>query len=299
MSGAVTGWCAGGLAARAEPGPPYRARCPDSRQRRFGVNPASSTQPKKSAPGAKTEKKRNSGFVRRGLRCQFGGMDLKLGGRETAIDLVIFDCDGVLLDSMEQKIRAFREWVPAAHAAHGEAFRARVMHGFGRSRRYHIEGFYSELLGTPLSPDALEREIARFTGICEPLCAEAGWLPGSLEFVQACRLAGAVRYVLSGTPHQPLVEMLAAHGAREVSAEEPEALFHRILGSPPAKPEQMEGILLETGIPAQRAVFIGDAEADRVAAEHVGAHFVYKPSAAARPAGEMPTIVEDLRELLV
>ncbi len=225
-------------------------------------------------------------------------MDLKLGGQVRVIDLVIFDCDGVLLDSMEQKIRAFREWVPVAHAVHAEAFMARVMRGFGRSRRYHIEGFYSELVGASLSADGLEREIARFTEICEPLCAAAGWLPGSLEFVEACRAAGAVRYVLSGTPQGPLEEMLAAHGAREVSADEPEALFHRILGSPPAKPEQMEAILAESGVLAERAVFIGDAEADRVAAAHVGSHFVYKPSAAARPEGELPTIAEDLRALL-
>jgi phosphoglycolate phosphatase-like HAD superfamily hydrolase len=225
-------------------------------------------------------------------------MDLKLGGEVRPVDLVVFDCDGVLLDSMEQKIRAFREWVPAAHAGYAAAFMERVMHGFGRSRRYHIEGFYTELVGTPLDVEALEAEIARFTDICEPLCAEAGWLPGSREFVEACVDAGTCRYVLSGTPQEPLVAMLAAHGAREVSAEEPDALFHRILGSPPAKPEQMEAILAETGIPAERAVFIGDAEADRAAAAHVGAHFVYKPSAAARPTGELVTIAEDLREVL-
>ncbi|MFP4156603.1 MAG: HAD family hydrolase [Opitutales bacterium] len=225
-------------------------------------------------------------------------MDLKLAGRIRAVDLVIFDCDGVLLDTMAQKIRAFREWVPAEHSELREPFMKQVMGGFGKSRRHHIEDFYAELVGVPPEVEFLEAEIERFSEICEPLCASAGWLSGSREFVEACRDAGVKRFVLSGTPQAPLREMLAAHGAREISKEEPDGLFHRILGSPPAKPQRMEQILSETDTPAHRAVFIGDANADRLAAVHVGAHFVYMPSEAERPKGETPTVVDDLRELI-
>lgn len=225
-------------------------------------------------------------------------MKLSLAGSVREIDLVIFDCDGVLLNTMAQKIRAFREWVPVHHAELTEAFMERVMHGFGKSRRHHIEGFYADLVGRPPEADFLEAEIQRFTEICEPLCASAGWLSGSREFIEACMDAGVMRYVLSGTPQEPLEEMLAAHGAREISRDAPDAMFHRILGSPPAKPEHLEQILSETHTPAHRAVFIGDANADHFAAVHVGVHFVYTPSEAKRPDGETPTIVEDLRELL-
>jgi phosphoglycolate phosphatase len=225
-------------------------------------------------------------------------MKLTLAGSVREIDLVIFDCDGVLLNTMARKIRAFREWVPVHHAELTEAFMGRVMHGFGRSRRHHIEGFYADLVGKSPEPEFLEAEIERFTEICEPFCASAGWLPGSREFVEHCAAAGAMRYVLSGTPEGPLIDMLAAHGARAATSEEPDALFHRILGSPPAKPERMEEILSETHTPGHRAVFVGDANADRLAAAHVGAHFVYKPSEAARPAGELATEVEDLRALV-
>ena len=228
-----------------------------------------------------------------------GAVQLRLAGSVCEVDLVIFDCDGVLLDTMEQKIRAFREWVPAQHTQHADAFMDRVMHGFGKSRFHHIKSFYADIVGLAPAPEFLKEEIARFTEICEPLCASAGWLPGSREFLEACRGAGAMCYVLSGMPEEPLIEMLAAHGARAISAEEPDAIFDRIYGSPPGKPQRMEAILSETHTPAHRAVFVGDADADREAAAHVGASFVYKPSKAARPMGEMPTIVEDLRELLV
>jgi phosphoglycolate phosphatase-like HAD superfamily hydrolase len=218
-------------------------------------------------------------------------MELKLAGSVLPIDLIVFDCDGVLLDTMAAKIEAFSSWVPAAHADLREAFMSRVMGGFGKSRTFHIEMFYRELLKQ--DPDAvfLAAEVARFAAICEPLCAGGGWRVGSREFVEACRLAEIPRYVLSGAPQDPLEQMLASADATK--------LFDVIIGSPPGKPESMLRILAETDTPAHRTVFVGDANADHEAALHVGAHFVYFPSEALRPEGETPTVVSDLRELLV
>lgn len=75
--------------------------------------------------------------------------------------------------------------------------------------------------------------------------------------------------------------------------------FDVIIGSPPQKPESMERILEAVGVSAERTLFIGDANADHVAALHVGAHFVYFPSEAPAPAAPVETTVGDLRELLV
>jgi len=218
-------------------------------------------------------------------------MKLKLGGIVEEIDLVVFDCDGVLLDTMQAKIKAFETWVPKTYDAHGEAFMKMVMHGFGRSRQHHIASFYREIVGIQPGPEFLNAEVARFTEICEPLCAAANWRTGSKEFVMRCIEEEVIRYVLSGTPQKPLEDMLRSNGGA--------SLFHLIIGSPPAKPESMERILVETGTPPGRCIFIGDANADRLAAEHVGARFVYFPSEAARPEGEITTEVNDLRELLV
>ncbi len=217
-------------------------------------------------------------------------MDLRIAASLVPVELIVFDCDGVLLDSMPAKIQAFRDWVPEKHASHREAFMEVVMAGFGRSRTHHVRTFYAEILGQDVSEDFLVQEVARFTEICEPLCASAPWRTGSIEFVRACREAGIPRYVLSGTPQQALDDMLAAAGGAE--------LFDVIIGSPPAKPESLSRILEETGVAAERTVFVGDANADQEAALYVGAHFVYFPSEANRPKAQTPTVVGDLRELL-
>lgn len=219
-------------------------------------------------------------------------MDLRLAGSLRPVDLIVFDCDGVLLDTMKAKIEAFRAWVPEAHKEMGPAFMDHVMGAFGRSRTYQVEHFYRGLVGLEADADFLAAEVARFTAICEPLCAAAGWRAGSLEFVEACRVGNALRYVLSGTPQEPLEAMLASAPGFS------ETLFHGIIGSPPAKPESLGRILAESGIPPHRSVFIGDAGADLEAAQQVGAHFVYFPSEAKRPAGGIETEVGDLRELL-
>lgn len=217
-------------------------------------------------------------------------MNLQLAGSEQEVDLIVFDCDGVLLDTMPAKIEAFRAWIPEEHSEHADAFMQRVMHGFGTSRQRHIEAFYCEIVGAEPDPEFFEAEVDRFTAICEPLCAATGWRPGSREFVAHCAQEGVLRYVLSGTPQKLLEEMLRTNGA--------DSLFNAVLGSPPAKPESMLRILEETGVSPARTVFIGDANADRLAAEYVGAHFVYFPSVAARPEGTITTEVDDLRELL-
>ena len=218
-------------------------------------------------------------------------MDLHLAGSVQPIDLIVFDCDGVLLESMAAKIQAFSEWVPEAHASRRDDFMKRVMDGFGKSRTYHIQSFYTDILGQSPLPEFIEAEVARFTDICEPLCAVADWRVGSKEFVEACQAACIPRYVLSGTPQAPLEEMLESTGAAP--------LFDVIIGSPPAKPESLTRILAETKIPAERTVFVGDANADHEAALHVGAHFVYFPSEANLPIAPTPTVVTDLRQLLV
>ncbi len=214
-----------------------------------------------------------------------------LAGSVKPIDLVVFDCDGVLLDSMPAKIEAFRQWVPAEHAGLADTFMRCVMDGFGKSRTYHMNRFYTELVGTVPSAAFLEAEVARFTDICEPLCASAEWRAGSMDFVKACRAAGIPRYVLSGTPQKPLEAMLESTGGTP--------LFDVIIGSPPAKPQSLTRILAETGVAAERTVFVGDANADQEAALHVGAHFVYFPSEANAPHAATPTVVTDLRQLLV
>jgi len=217
-------------------------------------------------------------------------MNLKLGGTVRPIDLVVFDCDGVLLDTMPAKIKAFQQWLPEQYESYRAEFTDLVMHGFGKSRYSHIRTFYQEILGQEITEEFVEAEAERFADICEPLCASAPWRIGSEEFVTACRNAGIPRYVLSGTPQKPLEQMLASTGA--------ESYFDVIIGSPPQKPESMERILAETGVPAERTLFVGDANADHVAALHVGAHFVYFPSEAPPPKAAVETTVNDLRELL-
>jgi phosphoglycolate phosphatase-like HAD superfamily hydrolase len=218
-------------------------------------------------------------------------MILKIANSEQPIDLIVFDCDGVLLDSMPAKIESFRQWVPALHADKRTAFMNRVMDGFGQSRTRHIRTFYETIVGQAVTEDFLEAEVARFAGICEPLCASAPWREGSKEFVQSCRATGIPLYVLSGTPQKPLEAMLESAGGMP--------LFDVIIGSPPGKPESLREILAKTGVPASRTVFVGDANADQEAALHVGAHFVYFPSEANPPFAPTPTVVGDLRELLI
>jgi len=217
-------------------------------------------------------------------------MRLRIGDSIHDIDLAIFDCDGVLLDTMQAKIKAFQVWVPERLEHLRDPFMEYIMNSFGQHRSYHIDYFYRDLAGESPSPEFLDEEVERFTSICEPLCAAAPWREGSREFVQACRDAGIARHVLSGTPQAPLEAMLAANDAL--------GLFDRVLGSPPGKSESLGRLIADAEAAPERAIFVGDANNDALAARHAGVPFIYLPSEANRPDAPIAAEVGDLRELL-
>ena len=215
---------------------------------------------------------------------------LRLEGTVTEIDAVVFDCDGVLLETIPAKLQAYMDWVPPEHAAHREEFRAHNLKSFGKSRSLQLRYFYEELVGRVVSEAFLAGEVSRFAEICEPLCEAAPWAEGSHEFVEACREAGAATFVLSGTPQKELVAMLAQRDAM--------GLFQRVMGFPETKTGGLLRVVGEGGFSRERILFVGDAEKDASAAAEVGVHFVYRPSEADRPITEVRTEARNLVDLL-
>ncbi len=215
---------------------------------------------------------------------------LALDGVSTEIDAVVFDCDGVLLETIPAKLQAYMDWLPAEHEAHREAFREHNLKSFGTSRSLQLRYFYEELLGQQVTDSFLNTEVLRFSSICEPLCKISPWAEGAREFVQTCRNAGALTFVLSGTPQEELEVMLSQRDAME--------LFELVMGFPETKTGGLLRIVGEWGLLRQRILFVGDAEKDASAAAEVGVHFAYRPSEADRPITKIINEARNLMQLL-
>jgi phosphoglycolate phosphatase-like HAD superfamily hydrolase len=181
------------------------------------------------------------------------------------IRAVALDFDGVILESVEIKARAFvdlfadqpadvRERIVRLHHDHG-----------GISRHLKFQWIYRDILGRELVPAEAERLGATFTSFCRDKLLAAPFVPGALEFLSACHEQYRL-YLVSGTP---IAELRWIVEARQLTG-----YFKRIWGSPTEKVDACRAILAETAAHPSEVAFVGDATTDMDAAEQTGMHFI-------------------------
>lgn len=178
---------------------------------------------------------------------------------------IIFDFDGVILDSADLKTRAFAE----VYRGENRALVAQVMEyqeahgGVGRAEKFAY--FERELFGRPGGPEDVARLSARFAAIIEKAIARAAFIPGARAFLDAC--LGRVRmHVVSGMPQEELEAIVAG---RDLSC-----YFDLLFGAPTTKIEAFREILRRTAIQPERSLAIGDSLTELDAARATGIPFL-------------------------
>lgn len=219
---------------------------------------------------------------------------------ERGLAAIVFDCDGVLLNSNELKTACFREVLEAGGYDAGDIARFVEFQraSFGMSRYHLFEMLLGwELVVRPsLDRDQLLTRYAEALGGRYVTCAAT---PGMHDVVG--KLAAEVPvYIVSGSDQAELRAVMAERGDA--------SMFRLILGSPTNKFDNLTLVLddLATDRAADPAdiVFVGDAEADMTAARKAGMGFVYMDNfSAAQPRMRALTaqhgipLINDLREL--
>lgn len=211
--------------------------------------------------------------------------------RPDGVAAVIFDFDGVLVESADIKTAAFRalyqpygEVVVTTAVAHHQA-------NGGISRRRKIRHIHASELGVTLDTHALDALCAHFSALVEDAVVAAPMVAGAADFLvhQRARLP---LFIVSGTPHDELTRIVRRRGMADA--------FTAIYGSPPEKPPIIESILKGHGLAARNVVFIGDARTDYDAAVATGLRFIGRvPRGQTSPFPPGTEIVCDLEGLAV
>lgn len=180
------------------------------------------------------------------------------------VSLIVFDCDGVILESVEAKTNAFGQVVAefgqeaverllAYHNAHG-----------GVSRYEKFKWFYTEVLGKTITKEQSQAMGRKFEELSFANVMNSPMVPGALEAIQTFH--GKVpMYVASGAPHKELNHILRERGLSRY--------FEGIFGSPPGKTELLRKCIDLAGIPATETLMVGDSSTDLKAAEANGTLF--------------------------
>ena len=181
-----------------------------------------------------------------------------------ALAAIVFDCDGVILESADIKTQGF------AHVggAFGPEKQQRLIDYHadrgGVSRLLKFDWFYREVLGREPSRADIAEMDARFCAFCDAAIAAAPFVPGFLETFTAWR-GRLPLYVASGAPQADMAKYLGPRGIMES--------FAGVFGSPPAKAELLRRIIESGPYRPAEVLMVGDARTDLEAAESNGTLF--------------------------
>jgi len=181
------------------------------------------------------------------------------------IDAVFFDFDGVLVESNEVKIEAFRRlYQPYGDDVVARVIAEHVRHE-GVSRVVKLERFHREFLGISLDDGSLADLAQTYSEMVEDVVVACDAVPGAVAALDAwaghCPL-----YVVSGTPQDELRRIASRRGM--------DGYFATVFGSPRVKPDIVGDELRRIGVAADRVLFVGDSLTDYDCAVAVGTRFL-------------------------
>jgi phosphoglycolate phosphatase-like HAD superfamily hydrolase len=188
------------------------------------------------------------------------------------IQAIIFDFDGVILESADIKTGAFVELF-ADYPQHQPAILRHHLDNLGISRYTKFEWIYRELLQRPYGEVEQAKLGQEFSAIVMDRILRCPAVPGALEALEA--LHGRLPlFVASGTPQEELAHILQQ---RDLAG-----YFTEALGTPRNKREIISDILARYGWRPEQVLMVGDGMSDYQAAAAVGLPFWARITAGCR-----------------
>ena len=203
---------------------------------------------------------------------------------------VVFDFDGVIVESVDIKTRAFRELFKG-YPEHLDAIVKLHLDNAGMSRFEKFRIIYRDYLGQFIDEAELERLGRVFSRFVYREILDCPLVPGTFRFLQMCANQYKL-FVASGTPQDEITDI--------AKQRELDRFFRGIYGSPKTKGEIICGILVANQLLPEEVVFIGDAMTDYWGAQEASVRFIGRvPRGESCPFPDegVLAVVEDLCQL--
>lgn len=181
-----------------------------------------------------------------------------------SLKVIVFDFDGVLVDSVDIKTQAFAQlFRPFGYEIEHKVVEHHKKNG-GMSRFEKFRYYYSEFLKRHLDDPTFQKLCDEFSSIVFNKIIEAPWITGALDFINDPPQLPI--YIISATPQDEIKDIVSRRGVL--------SRFKGIFGSPTPKAEWLRIIAMKEGCTPKEILFIGDALNDYSAAIETGCRFI-------------------------
>lgn len=177
---------------------------------------------------------------------------------------IVLDFDGVVVESIEEKTRAFAALF-SDHPEHVPAIVAHHRAHPGVSRYDKFRYIYSQLLRRRLTAREMARLDRTFSRLVRDAVVACPFVRGAKPFLRYASARVPV-FVASATPQNELRWIVRKRGLAP--------FFAGVYGSPATKREAIERVRATLKTDPSALLFVGDATSDRDAARAAGARFV-------------------------
>ncbi len=175
---------------------------------------------------------------------------------EESAQTILFDFDGVILESAGIKTWAFGELFKK-YPRHKEQIVAHHKKNMGVSRFRKFDYIYRHILKQPVSSAQKQKLGALFSRLVLNKVLNCPMVPGVLAFIKKFSRKKDF-FIVSGTPHKELCYIVKKRGLKKY--------FKGIYGSPPLKETIISTLLQKHKWKRQSVLFIGDGVSDWKAA---------------------------------
>ena len=179
---------------------------------------------------------------------------------------VFFDFDGVILDSVDVKTRAFatmfRHYEPEVERAVVDYHLANG----GVSRFEKFEYYYKHILQKPINQEILEALGREFNQLAMEGVLAAPFIDGALDTLKQLKQRGIPAFMASGAPNEEIQLIVEK---RKLAP-----YFVEVHGYPRKKQEIVQDIATRHSYHLEDCLFIGDATTDYEAAKYCGMFFL-------------------------
>lgn len=181
------------------------------------------------------------------------------------IELIFFDFDGVIVESVDIKTRAFAELFEHEGNNIVEKVVEYHLNNTGVSRYEKIRHIYKEVLKRPLDNKTFQSLCDRFAGIVMDKILKAPYVEGASEFLNEHSQKYKC-FIVSATPQNEIEEIIEKRNIRR--------FFKAIYGAPTQKTFAVREILLDEKVSPENSVYIGDALSDYNASHDNTVNFI-------------------------